>query len=113
MKQFYKEKYALSYCSQYGIDVDSVQGKAVINAFVVGLDIGLRHTENYIKNAEINCIVTALSLLREIYTNAEISDDGGVILTAVANDWEALFTKILTQIGMMERVLASNLKGED
>ena len=64
------------------------------------------------KNAEINSMVTAISLLREIYTNAEISDDGGIILPAVINDGEALFGKILAQIGMMERVLNSNLKGE-
>ena len=58
-------------------------------------------------SAEIDALVTALSLLRRIYTESEINDDAVIYIT---NDrFPQLYSEILREIGKIERLLASGL----
>ena len=55
-------------------------------------------------NDTLDPLVSALSVLTDIYCNAEITNDGDVIIKD-----KAFFKTILAEMGKLQRVLASSV----
>jgi len=60
-----------------------------------------------IHNSELDALVTALSVLRKIYSSSDIDDYGKVVIHE--DVYPDIFGDILRVIGNLERVIASSL----
>ncbi len=63
------------------------------------------------KNAELDALVTSLSLMRKFYCDSEITECGDMKI--LQRKYPDMMKDLLAQIGKVERVIASSLTEDD
>ena len=64
-------------------------------------------TGNKMKNAELDALVSSLSLMRKFYQNSEVTERGDMKI--LQHKYPDMMRDLLNQIGKVERVIASSM----